>query len=364
VKFYARKEVKDVLAYLYAILNPSDTLSLLRIMNIPSRKIGDTTLARLQNFSNERSLTLWQSLKHIGMVEGIAEPTKNRIHAFGELIDEGQRLSETSSVSALTEWVLKKTNMEKWLRDDTDEGETRWQNVMELLSVTKKYDKLAPLESLTSFLEEVALVSEVDKLENIQEALTLMTLHLCKGLEFRSVSIVGCEEGLLPHSSANFDRNQMEEERRLLYVGMTRAKEFLNVFHAQSRTLWGNTQSNARSRFLDDIPLSVLEVKSNERESKYGWLTSSTPSKGTWWQPAQKKVESFSQETVSADDMNQEWSGQSEEEIEEGMRIEHKTMGRGTVLSRKGDVVEVMFDSGATKKLATSIAPIKVLMKE
>jgi DNA helicase II / ATP-dependent DNA helicase PcrA len=359
MKFYARKEVKDVLAYLYTILNPSDTVSLLRIINVPSRKIGETTLSRLQNFCNERSLTLWQAIKHIGMVEGIAESAGSRIAAFGDIIDEGQRLSMTAPVSEVADWVIRKTGMEKWLRDDTEEGEGRWENVLELLSVTKKYDSLAPQESLTGFLEEVALISEVDKLDVGHEALTLMTLHLCKGLEFRCVSIVGCEEGLLPHSSATFDRTQMEEERRLLYVGMTRARDFLTLLHAQSRTLWGNSQSNPRSRFLDDIPHTVLDVRSDELNSKYGWLTSSSPQKSSWWQPSRPKQDDFSQDT-GGDDANQDWLEHVEEAIEEGTRIEHRTLGIGTVISRRGDVIEVRFDSGVTKKLAMGIAPIKV----
>jgi len=358
VKFYARKEVKDVLAYLYTILNPSDTISLLRIINVPSRKIGDTTLSRLQNFCNERSLSLWQAMKHIDMVEGISDGTKHRMAAFATMIETAQQKAKTSPVSEVCSWIIHAAGIEKWVRDDTDEGETRWENVQELLSVTKKYDNLPPEESLTSFLEEVALVSEVDKLDNGGDALTLMTLHLCKGLEFRSVTVVGCEEGLLPHSGALFDRNQMEEERRLLYVGMTRAKDHLTLMHAQSRTLWGNAQSNARSRFLDDIPLNILEVASEELQSKYGWLTSSAPQK-TWWNPAQKQNE-FSQE-VDTEDLNQDWMSDTEEEIEEHTRIDHRTLGAGTVLSRKGDILEVRFDSGQTKKLALGIAPIKVL---
>lgn len=359
LKFYARKEVKDVLAYLYTVLNPSDTLSLLRIINVPSRKIGDTTMARLQNFSNERSLSLWQSLKHIEMVDGISEGVKNRIADFTVLIENLQQLSKTAPVSAVAESVIKRTGMEKWVRDDTEEGETRWENVQELLSVTKKYDNLPPEESITSFLEEVALISEVDKLDDgNHDAVTLMTLHLCKGLEFSCVTLAGCEEGLLPHSSALMDRNQMEEERRLLYVGMTRAKEHLSLLHASSRTLWGNNQNNARSRFLDDIPLNLIEVKAEEISSKYGWLTSSAPEK-KWWKPAAAKNE-FSQETAS-DDVNQDWLDHVEEEISEGTKIEHRTLGTGTVMHRSGDIVEVRFDNGQTKRLALGIAPIKII---
>lgn len=366
LKFYARREVKDVLAYLYVVLNPSDTVSMLRIINVPSRKIGDTTLSRLQNFCNERSLTLKQAFKHIEMVEGIAEPAKERIAAFGTIIDEAQAMSQTTPVSEVAFWLIRKTGMEKWVRDDTEEGETRWENVLELLSVTKKYDALPPHESLTSFLEEVALVSEVDRMTEGHDALTLMTLHLCKGLEFRSVCIAGCEEGLLPHSSATFDNEQMQEERRLLYVGMTRAKEKLTLLHAMSRTLWGKNQSNPRSRFLDDIPHEVLEVKSDEIQSKYGWLTSSNPKspspfgRGAGGEGARNE---FSQE-APAEDANQDWLQHLEESIGEGCRIEHRTLGRGLVLKRSGDIVEVRFDAGAVKKLALGIAPIKIAMED
>ncbi len=361
LKFYARKEVKDVLAYLFTVLNPSDTISLLRIINIPSRKIGETTMARLQNFSNERSLSLWQSLKHIEMVEGLSEGVKNRIADFTVLIENLQQLAKTAPVSSVAESIIKRTGMEKWVKDDTQEGETRWENVMELLSVTKKYDNLPPEESMTSFLEEVALISEVDKLaEGNHDAVTLMTLHLCKGLEFRCVTLAGCEEGLLPHSSAIMDRQQMEEERRLLYVGMTRAKEHLSLLHATSRTLWGNNQNNARSRFLDDIPLHIIDVQSEEISSKYGWLTSSAPEK-IWWKPA-KPTNEFSQEPAS-DDMNQDWLDHVEEEIDEGTKIEHRTLGAGTVQSKSGDIIEVRFENGQTKRLALGIAPIKIIVQ-
>jgi DNA helicase-2/ATP-dependent DNA helicase PcrA len=250
------------------------------------------------------------------------------------------------------------------VKDDSQEGEDRWLNVQELLGVMQKYDALAPSVSLTSFLEEVALVSEVDKLDSgTSDALTLMTLHLCKGLEFEHVIITGCEEGLFPHGNALFDKNQLEEERRIMYVGMTRAKDHLKILHATSRTLWGNTQSNPRSRFLDDLPHTVIEAKSDTFDSKYAWLGSTASPGSQWWQPSQPKpkapVNEFNQDSGSSDD----WLEHNEEVIDEGTRIVHRTMGLGTVLHRRGDIVEVRFDAGATKKLALGIAPIKVAVE-
>ncbi|MDD5056209.1 MAG: UvrD-helicase domain-containing protein [Candidatus Peribacteraceae bacterium] len=361
LKFYARKEVKDILAYLHAILNQEDVVSLLRIVNVPPRKIGDTTLGRLRNFCAERTLTLWQAMKHIPMVEGISEGAKNRIGDFTALLEQGKIRAQSAVVSNLTEWIIKKTGMEKYVRDGTEEGEERWENILELLSVTKKYDNLPASESLVSFLEEVALVSEVDKLiDSGKDALTLMTLHLCKGLEFSSVMIVGCEEGLLPHGSSNLDRAQMEEERRLLYVGMTRAKDTLTLLHAMSRSRWGDTQSNPRSRFLDDIPSEVINPLSDILESKYSWLSAPRSSSESGGQAPTRShttsaINEFNQDTEN------DWLQHNEEEITDGMRILHRSLGQGTVLRRSGDIIEVRFDSGSTKKLAIGIAPIRIL---
>ncbi len=364
MKFYARREVKDVLAYLFTILNPSDTISLLRVINVPSRKIGNTTMGRLQQYCNERSLSLWQAIKHIEMVDGLNEPTKKRLSEFGLTITKLQQRANEVTVSNLTTELLKEVGMEKWLRDGTEEGETRWQNVLELLSVMHKYDALEPKVSLTSFLEEAALISEVDKLEAPGDALTLMTLHLCKGLEFQSVIIGGCEEGVFPHSMSHMDKAQLEEERRLMYVGMTRSKEHLRLMHARSRMLWGETQSNVRSRFLDDIPSSVLEVKSDDMGSKYGWLSSQRSSFSNIKTSHRTSGNDFNQDVsdIFENDSQDAAEGyNAADAIADGSRVLHKVFGLGTVERRLGDIVEIRFDSGNTKKLALSIAPLQLL---
>jgi DNA helicase II / ATP-dependent DNA helicase PcrA len=360
VKFYARKEVKDVLAYLFTILNPNDTISLLRIINVPPRKIGATTLGRLQNYCNERSISLWQGLGHIGMVEGINEPTRQRIAGFVEMMEGFRAQSETMVVSELASSIVSAIGLEKHIQDGTDEGLSRWENVLELLSVTHKYDQVEPKASLMNFLEEVALVSEVDKLDDKREdALTLMTLHLCKGLEFRTVIVSGCEDGILPHGAALIDKAQMEEERRLMYVGMTRAKDHLHMMHAVSRTLWGNTQTNARSRFLADIPMEVVELKSPQMDSRFGWLTSSGNTKSR----SSASDFDFNQDHQFhpvSDSQENGWVAE-EQGIGEGTRVSHRVFGPGTVKSRAGDIVEISFDDGRTKRLALSIAPLKLL---
>ncbi len=362
VKFYARKEVKDVLAYLHVILNPYDTVSLLRIINIPSRKIGLTTLGRVQAFATQNDGTLWDALSGIDHIHDINEPTKERIRCFTELLERYRGKSKQEVVSELSGHLIHAIDLEKWLRDDTEEGENRWGNVQELLSVMHKYDMLDPETSLMSFLEEVALVSEVDKLQDAgADALTLMTLHLCKGLEFDHVIIGGCEEGIFPHSNAFFDKSQLEEERRLMYVGMTRARKHLKLLLARSRMLWGNTQANAPSRFLDDLPDAVTERRSDDVLSAFAWASKKgEEGLGTGVQPFRQGSDElnidFNQDIDFSDsEMNQD------AELSTGARVEHHAFGKGTVIAMRGDIVEVKFDTVGKKTLVMSIAPLKLL---
>ncbi len=368
VKFYARKEVKDILAYLFVILNPQDTISLLRIINVPARKIGLTTIGRLQAFCNERNISLWQVLEHIEMVDGITEAIRIRLGNFRDLILSLRSFAETNGVAKLAEQLVLATSIEKHIRDGTEEGESRFENVRELLSVMHKYDPLPPQDSLTQFLEEASLIAEVDRLEDGgEDAITLMTTHLCKGLEFRAVIVGGCEEGVFPHSRALFDREQMEEERRLMYVAMTRAQDHLMILHARMRMLWGNAQSNARSRFLEDIPQTVIDMQSDELTSKYGWLARAKPNPMNSFAAQRSRIANeFSQIPMRAaeqkqDEWSQETGDNSENEIDVGTRIEHKTFGEGTVIALTGFTAEILFESGIKKKLALSVAPIKVL---
>lgn len=351
VKFYGRREVKDVLAYLYVLLNPYDTLSLLRIINVPARKIGEKTLGALQEHASSRGMALWDALRGIDEVMTLDEPVKNRLRSFVEMIDRNRERIQQLPVGQVAQNILHDTKMETWLRDGTDEGEERWENVLELLSVMQKYENLPPLVSLTSFLEEVALVSEVDKLHEGGDALTLMTLHLCKGLEFEHVVIAGCEEGIFPHSSSMFDKDQLEEERRIMYVGMTRAKTHLRLLFARQRLLWGERRANAPSRFLDDLPDAVTEKRSDSILSAFAWSQRGQQA------PQRSRLAPGNLE------FNQDLGEESvnQEGIETGTRVHHPTFGNGMVCSRRGDVVEIHFDNGQRKTFALSIAPLKVL---
>lgn len=357
MKFYARKEVKDVLAYLYVILNPQDTLSLLRIINVPARKLGDTTLGHIQAYASREQKSLWTCLTEVDQIEAVNEPAQVRIKQFTETIEHFRRESQREVVSGLTERLLQAIGMEEWLRDDTEEGEERYGNVLELITVMRKYDALESHLSLTSFLEEVALVSEVDKLTTAKDdALTLMTLHLCKGLEFESVFMAGCEEGIFPHSNALFDKEQLEEERRLMYVGMTRAKKHLKILFTRSRNLYGQVQSNAPSRFLDDLPDSQIERRSDELLSAFAWASESGRRKAF----GGGKVETFKQDVSAEFNQDMGYDDASQEpEFSVGMRIAHPSFGEGTITALRGDVATISFDSGQKKTFALSIAPLR-----
>ncbi len=358
-KFYARREVKDVLAYLHVILNPRDTLSLLRIINVPARKIGQTTLEKIQAFCQQEKLTLWEAIQDPTRITTIDGGVQQRLATFAAIILRFRALSETTPVSRLTQQLIDAIGMQQWLMDD-EEGEERWQNVLELLSVTQKYDDLEPKASLPAFLEEAALVSEADKLGDDRDSLTLMTVHLCKGLEFEHVMVVGCEEGIFPHSSSLLDRAQIEEERRLMYVAMTRAKTHLRLMLTRNRLLWGQRQANAPSRFLDDVPSEVSERRSDDVLSAFAWASEraiTNPSRSG------RRLDPFVQQEVNIE-FNQDLGSDSEAsqaDIEEGTRIEHPAFGQGIVTRRRGDVIDVSFADGRKKTLALSVAKVRVL---
>jgi DNA helicase-2/ATP-dependent DNA helicase PcrA len=257
-RFYERREVKDVVAYLRLIHNPYDVISLTRVINVPVRGIGQRTIAELESWANQRGLSYYDALRLIasGEESPISSRSSQALGNFISLLDELIAKSEELSLVDLLDLVLDKTGYKKYILEGAD-GEERWENIMEMRTVAAGYRDLEPRESLAAFLEEVALVSDVDELDEKVEATTLITLHQAKGLEFPVVFIVGMEEGVLPHFKSLPDPEQMEEERRLCYVGITRAKEKVYLVYAQRRSLMGSSAHNPPSRFLRDIPLEL-----------------------------------------------------------------------------------------------------------
>jgi len=338
-RFYERREVKDVVAYLRLIHNPHDTVSLIRIINVPNRGIGQRTIAELTTWANEKGLSYYDTLKLIAQGEESTPLSSRSSQALGnflnmldELIAKGGELSLVD----LLDLVLERTGYKKYTLEGAD-GEERWDNILELRTVAAGYRDLEPRESLAAFLEEVALVSDVDELDEKVDAVTLITLHQAKGLEFPVVFIVGMEEGVLPHFRSLPDPEQMEEERRLCYVGITRAKDKVYLVYTLRRSLMGSSAHNPPSRFLKDIPSNLLTS------------------------PTAQATEALRRSTTSAVSPLP-----SKPALKAGEHVSHDMFGEGIVVSctaSGGDQeVTVAFKGEAgIKKFLLSLAPLQKL---
>ena len=272
LRFYERKEVKDALAYLRLIQNPFDSASMARVINVPTRGIGDRSVEELTKWAHSLNIPPYAALQLLANAEAPSKPedkpespfnarTEQALSGFLSLINGLIEKSKNMDIVQLFDALMKDTVYKSYLEED-EEGETKWENIQELRTVAAEYKMMMPEEGLQSFLENVALVSDVDDMDKGGEAVTLITLHLAKGLEYPVVFIIGLEEGLLPHQRAidadNESHDEMEEERRLFYVGMTRAGKRLYLIRAFRRAFRGMTGANQPSRFLYDIPRSLI----------------------------------------------------------------------------------------------------------
>jgi DNA helicase-2/ATP-dependent DNA helicase PcrA len=246
VKFYERKEIKDLIAYLRLLVNPDDLISLERVINVPSRGIGEKKMEKILN--SDKAKEVWENLKEI-------DEAKN----FLEILEEGEKLIKNQPVAAILRFIIEATNYKKYLGAGTEKEKERWQNVLEFIRVAEDFDALGQ-GNLGQFLEQIALFQEGDEKKTRANAVQLMTLHSAKGLEFNIVFIVGCEEGILPHNQAQFSEEELEEERRLAYVGMTRAKKEVYLVFSFQRRLFGALSVNPPSRFLSEIPNALLQA--------------------------------------------------------------------------------------------------------
>jgi ATP-dependent DNA helicase UvrD/PcrA len=263
VKFYERKEIKDVLAYLRLITNYRDLLSLKRVINEPARGIGPKSYAVIKAFVSQygnKDLPLDGFIAELGKIDLPPKQKQGVLQFFG-IIQNCSVLSTQATLTDILRQVVKQSKIEDWLRDGTETGEARVENVRELFNVTTKFDNLPWPEGLSQFLEEVALVTEIDNLEDEKDAVTLMTLHSAKGLEFDTVFFVGLEEGLLPHSQSLLDAADLAEEIRLAYVGLTRARKQLFLLYARNRRVFGSLQTNLPSRILSALPPEAVESR-------------------------------------------------------------------------------------------------------
>ncbi|MFH0906840.1 MAG: UvrD-helicase domain-containing protein [bacterium] len=241
VRFYDRKEIKDILSYLKLIINPDDSVSLQRIINLPPRRLPKYAKNPEKIFADQK--------------------TSKPLQDFKKLINGFQDESKKISLTELIKTIIQKINYEEYIKKDNEQGEKRWENVQELFTVANKYINAKPERELEKFLEEITLLSSGDEVETNKNLVNLMTMHCAKGLEFPVVFIVGCEDGIFPHSRSSLDNAQMEEERRLCYVGITRAKYRAYLTFAQQRRLWGQVMANPPSRFIMDIPEHLIEFQ-------------------------------------------------------------------------------------------------------
>jgi len=339
IKFYERKEIKDILAYLRVIQNPNDSVSLLRIINTPTRKIGSKTIEDVQFFATQHNLSFFKALLLANEIPGMSGSKVSALENFIKLIKDLQELNSRSQASSMIKYVLDATGYKRMVDDGSVEGEARLENISELISVASKYDKLEAGISLSIFLEEVSLIADVDSINNDDNAVTLMTIHSAKGLEFPNVFIVGLEEGIFPHSRSLLDRMELEEERRLLYVAMTRAMDRLYLLNTRSRMLYGESKSNAPSQFLADIGDEF--VISNF--ATYGARRAAP-------------ISDISNRPVPVE-LDQGIAF----EVGIGDKVTHDSFGRGIVVAVTGGVVTIAFEDASigVKKLALSIAPLK-----
>ncbi len=357
-KFYDRKEIKDILAYLFVISNPDDSYHLLRIVNEPKRKLGDSTMSSVTMISEYEEKSVFDVMVHADNHISIAK-SKSKFVPFINLINELREDAEKLSVSDLVRNTIEKTGYRQMLSASNDEeSKDRLQNVEELISTAIEYEKENEEPTLQGFLESVSLVSDVDDYDSSSDAVVMMTIHSAKGLEFPCVFVPGMEEDLFPSSKNALDPAELEEERRLAYVAITRAKERLFLLYSRERTLYGSTVFNNPSRFIDEID---DENKKTEYDRSRTFMRSDYSEPRTMKHPPRISGELFVQSNPS----NKVGMTKPSELVtfEEGARVKHVLFGLGTVLSVKemgADVLyEIAFDSVGTKRMMATYAKLQ-----
>lgn len=268
LKFYDRKEIKDIIAYLKLIYNPHDSQSFKRIVNVPKRAIGETTIKNLQAIADQQDISLFDAVLNLDEVEGINSKTKEKLKNFANLITNFKSVHDKYNLREFISLVIEKSGYLRELSEDkTPENESRIDNLQELVNVAGEFEPEDLNNILGEFLSQVALVSDIDGMENISNNVTLMTLHSAKGLEFPIVFLAGLEEGIFPHQRTFTSKSELEEERRLMYVGVTRAEETLYISSAKRRQVWGEYKYFNPSRFLEEIPAHLLESSYSDNSS-------------------------------------------------------------------------------------------------
>ncbi|MGW3343066.1 DNA helicase PcrA [Nonomuraea rubra] len=352
VRFYERKEVKDLLAYLRVLANPADVVSLRRILNVPKRGIGDRAEAMIEALSSRENITFWDALRRADEAYGMATRSLNAVREFVALIEELIAKGEGMPPSALAEEVLVATGYRAELEASEDpQDESRLENLNELVSVASEFEEANPEGTLVEFLEQVSLVADADQIPDAdggQGVVTLMTLHTAKGLEFPVVFLTAMEDGVFPHVRSLGEPKELEEERRLAYVGITRAQQRLYLTRAAVRSSWGAPSFNPASRFVNEVPGQLMEWRTDPEKSAWSAATRREPARAA--APAKSSSGGGGRKVPS---------------LTPGDRVSHDAFGLGTVVSVDGVAektkVKIDFGSGGEKTLLLAYAPLEKL---
>ena len=368
-RFFDRKEIKDIVSYLAVINNPSDNVRLQRIINVPKRAIGDTMFANVLEIAAGLGMSAFEVCERADEFQKTSRSASKlmgftkMIRDFQECIEDGMGLND------LLQEVLEKTKYLDFLHEDIETYDDRVNNIKELSSMFIKYEEESEDANLSEFLEDVALISDIDSYNEDEDAVVLMTLHSAKGLEFPVVFIPGMEEGIFPGNQSMFSEEDLEEERRLAYVGITRAKKKLYLISSQQRMLYGQTSRNMPSRFLREIPSSVIDDQSVVARRSTGFTSThsgfSSGARGGSSYTSSSKIGSARQSANSAHKFGQAGNAAQKSNVDYkvGDTVSHKSFGTGTILTitpMGGDMLlEVAFDKAGTKKMMANYARLE-----
>ncbi len=374
LRFYDRREIKDILAYLRVLFNPFDDVNLTRIINVPKRGIGDTTVSKIQAYSNSLGKSMYEIITDPEYEQTLGRAAA-KIREFASMIEELIAIKDTVPVAELIDEMLVKTGYSAAiLAEAPDEAQSRIENIEEFRSKALEYQDNVENPTFEGFLDNISLVSDVDNLDSEQDAVVLMTLHSAKGLEFPVVFMCGMEKGLFPSAMSEMEQGGMEEERRLCYVGITRARQKLYITAAKYRTLYGTTSLQLLSPFIDEVPDELFEdasqkqsfiAKNNVSQYSYGQSSQVHNSKGTFGTPSQRMSVGSIMDKYSMVTASSLKNSQSDFDLKRGDRVHHRKFGDGMIVSvtpSSGDhLVEILFDNVGTKNLIASIAKLKKL---
>ncbi|HLB05360.1 MAG TPA: DNA helicase PcrA [Thermodesulfobacteriota bacterium] len=362
MRFYDRAEIKDILAYLKVIANPSDSIGLKRVINTPHRGIGDTTVEKVEGYAAERGITLYEAINEVASgqwpmaSEPLSKGPRLKLKTFCEMMERLKKGAEEIGIARLAQKILDETGyIQKLKEEKTEEALGRIENLEEFITAAEEFDEKAEEKTLRAFLDQVALVSDLDENEDATDRITLMTLHSAKGLEFPVVFIIGMEEGLFPHSRTKEDPDGLEEERRLCYVGMTRARRKLYLLNARERRVFGREQVNSPSIFIAEIPRELIER-----------VGSQAVGAGFKPAPTNRNIETISGSNQAMEEFlkRQSETGGNGASFKVGTKVRHNTLGIGVVKGTEGsglaEKVTVQFQAGI-KKLLTKVAGLEAL---